>query len=240
MNFIDTLTDEKITLDGKEYSLLRLGDFFKLELLRKKLKDDIQKKDKNAFKETIENIIFLQTRNMFKKESFFDRLQAAYMITIRNRIGVDAAIFRPRTNTKEVEKVNWDYDGRTLAVWIDTFAQNYHWSLSEILNLPLNMAIYLYQEITVNAQLKREWEYSLTDLAYPYNKTLDKNEYKPLQRPDWMMAQSGNTLVPVTKIPKSMLPFGVVTDLSGMGVLSNNEQSFNLSKEQTKEQKDGS
>ncbi len=49
------------------------------------------------------------------------------------------------------------------------------------------------------------------------------------------MASEVDSLVPITKIPKSMLPYGIVTDLSGMGTLSNSEQSFNLSKEQTKE-----
>jgi len=236
MNFVETLTTKNIKFGEQEFELLRLGDFFKLEILRKKLIESIRKKDKKQLKESIEDIIFLQTRGLFKSESFFERLQAAYQTIIFNQINADAAIFKPRKTkeNKPQETSSWNYDGRTLAIWIDTFAQNYHWSLSEILNLPLNTAIYLYQEIAINIQLKKEWEYSLTELAYPYNKNTEKNEFKPLQRPDWM-AETADALITVTKIPKSLLPFGVITDLSGMGVLGQNEQSFSLSKEQTKE-----
>lgn len=234
MNFVDTLTEKKITLDGVDYDLLHLGDFFKLEILRKKLKDHLNKRDIVEFKNDIEEIVFLQTRNRFKPASFFERLQAAYFVTVSNHFIIDAPIFKPHKAT-EIEKIpSWDYEGRTLAIWINAFAETYHWSLFEILNLPLNMAVYLYQEIAVNTQLKREWEYSLTELAYPYNETLKKSEFKPLHRPDWMQ-DSPDTLIPVTKIRRDMLPDGVVMDYSGMGTLSRNEQSFSLSKEQTKE-----
>lgn len=236
MNFVDTLSNNEIILEGVSFRLLPLGDFFKLSSLTRDLREAFRVKDKKLFDTTLKEILFLQTHGRLSPHNFLDHIKLLYQIIAQNKIQAQVAIFQPpKKEAKDTgEKISWNYDGRTLAIWINAFASAYHWTLNEILNLPLNTAVYLYQEIAVSEQLEREWQYSLTELAYPYNETTKKSEYKPLPRPDWMSVEA-DKLIPVSKINVDMLPFGVVEDLSGMGKLSQNEQNFNVPEELQKE-----
>jgi hypothetical protein len=67
------------------------------------------------------------------------------------------------------------------------------------------------QEILIDDQMRREWEYSLSQVAYKYDKR-GKGELVPLKRPGWMLASGGP---PKSKILKKLLPVGNIIDLSG-------------------------
>jgi len=108
------------------------------------------------------------------------------------------------------EEYSWDYDGRTWYVWANALAKNYGWSLEYIANLDPNDAIALMQEIYVDEQIDKEWTWGLSEMAYPYNSTLKKSEFKPLPRPSWM--QKVYT-VPNVKIRKDFVPVGNVVRL---------------------------
>jgi hypothetical protein len=84
------------------------------------------------------------------------------------------------------------------------FSSTYGWDEDRIANLDIDTAIGLLQEILITEQLDHEWQFSITELAYPYNETTKKSSFRPLPRPDWM-----KKIIPkVTKIRKDFLPLG--------------------------------
>lgn len=111
------------------------------------------------------------------------------------------------------ETVPWDYAGHPWYFWAHTFAKAYSYSLEYIAEMNIDDALALMQEIETDNQLKMEWEWSMTEIAYPYNPTTQKSEFKPLTRPDWMKIKIESDMSDKTKsvrLPMSMLPVGNV------------------------------
>jgi hypothetical protein len=100
----------------------------------------------------------------------------------------------------------WNYKGRDLYVWIHTIALAYGWSREEILGLVPEEAVIYIQEIMIDNQFNREWEYSLSGQGMIYNKTTRKSHFRPLTRPRWMV----KTEPTMVKMPRSLLPVGNV------------------------------
>lgn len=129
-------------------------------------------------------------------------------------------IFLPLiVNDTKAEKPNekkdpWEYRGRSWAYWTHTFAKEYGWTAEEIEQLSIEDALQLLQEILVDRQFEREWQWSLTEIAYPYNANSKKNVFKPLNRPAWMR--------PIPEAPKKvkilkmLLPLGNVINMSDL------------------------
>lgn len=67
----------------------------------------------------------------------------------------------------------------------------------------------LLQEILTDDQLEKEWQWSLSEIAYPYNPDTKKSEFKNLPRPVWMQKEIRKPVKQI-KIPASMLPVGIV------------------------------
>lgn len=228
MKFLDTLKDRKfkLSLNDKFYSPLKLGKFFQLEQLKRNFHIAISNKNKVEFKKTLFALIELQTDEQIVNPNFLNVLRSYVEIVNNNALEAEAVFLRPapvdKTETKtEIKRPRWDYDGRTAALWIDAFARNYGWDLAKILELDINTAAYLYQEILINEQYEKEWQYGLTEFAYPTDSS-GKSHFQPLPRPYWMR-ENIDGVIKTTKIRKDMLPFGVVIDLSGMGVMKNDE-----------------
>jgi hypothetical protein len=117
-------------------------------------------------------------------------------------------------HTKEDKKLSWDYDGRTWNFYSHLLASNYGWTLEYIGKLGIDEVIAKIQEILTEEQLNKEFQWSMSEIAYPYNKSTKKSEFKPLKRPYWMLAEV--TEIKKIKILKSLLPIGNVQDVSGM------------------------
>ena len=109
---------------------------------------------------------------------------------------------------------DWDYTGRSWAFWSNVFARTYGWNLEYIADLELNEALALAQEILTDEQLDKEWTYSLSELAYPWNASTKKSVFKPLPRPYWMKPSAKP--MKKYKFPRSLLPVGAIQDVSGM------------------------
>ena len=71
--------------------------------------------------------------------------------------------------------------------------------------MPEEAVIYI-QEIMLDDQFKREWEYSLSGQGMIYNKTTRTSRFRPLTRPKWMVKREPT----VVKMPRSLLPVGNV------------------------------
>lgn len=103
---------------------------------------------------------------------------------------------------------DWSYEGRLWHQYSHILASEYGWSLEYISQLQVEEALAKIQEIMADKQLEREFYYGLSEVAYPYNPQTKKSVYKPLERPHWMLQRKVD--IPRFKIPKSMLPEGVV------------------------------
>jgi hypothetical protein len=231
MDFIQALKERnekfKLSVNQREYEKLKLGDYFILSDLKEKFRDAISKREKNLVKKYLLDIIQLQTKEQIIPKKLIDGLRSIAEIYSNNILDAQAVMLIPPPKSpipnqkQENKKDRWDFQGRYVAQWIDNFARFYHWSLEEILNLDITVATYLFQEIRVNEQFDREWQYGLTELAYQDKDGSGKRIFVPLKRPYWMN-EHVDGILPKARIRKDMLPSGHIIDYSGMGVMSSN------------------
>lgn len=131
-----------------------------------------------------------------------------------NKPRIQFPIFKSRERGKHQP---WEYEGRSWYFWLNVFARNYGWTGEVVAELDLDDAIGLYQEILVDEQFEKEWQHSLSELAYQYNKATKKSVFKPLGRPDWMSQYDRvpNQPIKTVKIPVKAMPIGVIINLDG-------------------------
>lgn len=134
----------------------------------------------------------------------------AYAQVLNNQTPkLDFPMFKIKAKENDFD---WTYEGRTWYIWSNMFAKEYGWSLEYIANLDINDAIGLMHEIVSNEYDKREWEWGLSEIAYPYDSNTKKSTYKPLPKPKWMQVSTivKNAVIKKVKIRKDMLPQGAV------------------------------
>lgn len=111
----------------------------------------------------------------------------------------------PLLNTTiQDKKEAWDYSGRTWYIWAYMLTEKTGWSLEYIAELDVDDAIALAQEIAVDKQLQKEWEWSLSEVPYQ-----TKDGFKSLPRPDWMNKPK-NFEVKKVKMRKDFMPYGII------------------------------
>jgi len=215
---LDILNPSQESIGGDLYSPLRFGEFFKIDSLKANLFDALRERNKNKFYVLFNEIVEVRTKHKpspSPNKAFFTLLEILY----KNKI-MDSLVFlkpKPKDNNrreKEEERERWEYDGRYVIQWIDLLAKEYGWTYDYISNLDINLVAHLIQEILVNDQLEKEWQYSLTEIAYKYDSGSKKSSLVPLNRPYWMRKEA-DAVIKTTKIKKSLLPHGV-TSLAGI------------------------
>jgi hypothetical protein len=115
----------------------------------------------------------------------------------------------------EQKPVGWEYPGRDWFWWFNLFARHYGWHRELIEDLDIDEAISLLQEILVDEQMEKEWQWSLSEIAYPYNDATKKSVFKPLERPEWMQPAANLKLMQKTRLRKSMMPVGKIVGEDG-------------------------
>lgn len=111
---------------------------------------------------------------------------------------------------KKIKDEPFDYPQRLWYSFAHLLASNYHWQIEIIEELDIEDALAMIQEILIDLQLKREWEHSLSPLAYYSDTKNGESRFHPLPRPAWMIAEQKVRLV---RMPKSALPVGNVQGL---------------------------
>lgn len=81
----------------------------------------------------------------------------------------------------------WEYDERIWYTFVHLFAKNYGWSVEYVEELDVDDAYALVQEISLEDQFEKEWQWSLSEIGYEYDKSTKKSTLRKLPRPDWMM-----------------------------------------------------
>jgi len=118
-------------------------------------------------------------------------------------------------NSKMKDKeVGWEYSGRNWNYWAHLLAKEYGWSLEYIGNLSVDTALAHIQEVLTDEQLNREFLWGMSEVAYPYNSTTKQSKFNPLPRPYFMHENAPK--IRRVRIPKSMMPQGIIHDTGGM------------------------
>jgi len=209
-----------INVNGKSVEIERakLRLWFNLEDMRSKLKEAVEKGDTQAVSLII--CSYLSAASYEDVETFQDATWEEVAIAFADVNNLNSPRLQfPLFNIdedKSFDKESWDYKGRTWYLWVHLLAKTYGWVEEYIAELEIESGLAFIQETIVEDQLKKEWEWSLTEMAYEYNKASKTSRYKPLPRPNWMRAI--RRAPKKTKMLKMMLPFGPVENLSGMGL----------------------
>lgn len=186
----------------------KLKQWLYLQDIQEEMLDNLKQKDYNHFVDKLCQYLELATGETFWKEiHWIDTVLVFYEIQAVNRITKNLPILQPKQITPDKSKMPWDYAGRSWFIWANLLAKTYGWSLEYIEQMDVTDALALIEEISVDLQLDREWEWQRTEIAYsedPHAK--GKVKFNALARPDWM--KEPIKAPKPTKILKSMLPVG--------------------------------
>ena len=141
----------------------------------------------------------------FEKAEWDKVILAFYAICLKSPT-VKLPLLMP--SDTESKKDDWEYDGRTWHLYAHMIANSYGWSFEYISQLRVGDALATIQEIITDEQLNKEFIYSLSEIAYPYNKNTKESKFIPLPRPQWMRPRVRE--IRRYKIPVSSMPIGVV------------------------------
>lgn len=115
----------------------------------------------------------------------------------------------------DIQEQVTDYPGRALARIVDTLARHYGWDLEHILALPPEVALAHAQECVLARQRCKEWEYSLSEIAWEYDERSKKSKYRPLPPLPWEALPTEHKHEPVPQvIIDKYYPKGVIIDLT--------------------------
>jgi hypothetical protein len=129
-----------------------------------------------------------------------------YLINIPS---MDFPILRKKIQKETGKKIGWEYSGRTWYIWLHLISKEYGWDIDYVGNLDPDDGIALLQEILLDDQLEKEWQWSTTELAYSYDANTKTSKFIPLERPEWMQPNQ-TAKVEKVKIRASEIPVGVV------------------------------
>lgn len=204
---------DEFQLNGNTYQAKRfaLREWLKFSEIQEKIIDAAEEKDAEKMADSL--CLFLSAAVGVDARDFpwYEVAEGYAIYTNLNRINERFPVLR-EMKKKFKEAVPWEYEGRTFYWWVHVLGQHYGWSIEYISALDMDDAIALLQEIMTDQQLEREWEWSLTEIAYPYNESTKKSEFKPLPRPEWMVVPAMVTKpkIPKIRIPIDMMPKGIV------------------------------
>lgn len=122
----------------------------------------------------------------------------------------DIPFIQPRHKKMQDESVGWDYPNRQFYLWANIIAAAYGWSLDYIAELDIYDALPLIQEILVDDQLQKEWEWGMSQNSYSYDATAKKSKFNPLKRPEWMNANKKVKEIPNVTIRSGEMPMGMI------------------------------
>jgi len=207
----------ELHLKGKTYTIarLKLRKWLDFEKSQEAITKTVE--DKNAEEYARHLYILISTVLNIPIEGLLDApwyetSEAYVVITNLNRVKEIPLL---KSDPSKPTKIPWEYDGRSWFWWVNLFAKNYGWTQTVVEDLDIDDAVSLLQEILVGEQLDKEWQWDISEIAYPYNTTTKKSEYKPLPRPAWM--EERKVFLPATKVKfrKSSLPIGRIIGESG-------------------------
>lgn len=136
---------------------------------------------------------------------------AVLFLDVNNATKVEIPIPMFKSSSGKKQPLEWDYKGRNYYAWVHPLCKEYGWTLEYVDELDHNIALALIQEIELDKQFNREWEWSLSEMAYPYDTSSKKSKFVPLDRPSWM--RKTYEAPKISRMKKSLMPSGSVVRL---------------------------
>src|SRR3972149_433670 len=200
----------KIKILGNEIELVRLTlrGWTGLEGLKQLMDDAISNKDTGKYFSFLVQFIEMASVPFsvdWNLVPWYEVLGAYSSAITINSPSIEFPVLR-NPDTRE-KKQPWEYDGRSWYFWLNLFAKHYGWDEKTIGELDIDTAIGLYQETLIDEQFHKEWEWGINEIAYSYNTSTKKSEFKALPRPRWMLPLIPRQL-PRIKMRKDMMPVG--------------------------------
>lgn len=208
-------TKSNIKIEGKTIipKRLSLKGWSSLETVKKAIDEAVSKKDYDSlFLHLVQFVDMASSKNGkidWSKVSWYEFINVYFQTVTINQPTIEFPVMYQSKTQKADSKMPWEYDGRAWYFWLNLFAKIYGWNESTIGELDIDTAIGLYQETLLDDQFEKEWQWSLSEIAFPYNSSTKKQEYKPLERPEWMLPLAPTTM-PIIKIRADMIPVGNV------------------------------
>jgi len=196
-------------INNKQITIQRsqLKQWLFLQDIYEEILDSLHGKDYNQFVDKFCQYLIQATGETFWKDIYWiDTVSVFFELQAVNRISKNLPILQPRQITPDKSKMPWDYAGRSWYIWANLLAKTYGWSVEYIEKMEVEDALALVEEISVDLQLDREWEWQRCELAYSSEKGSDKMKFNALTRPEWM--KEPIKIPKSIKILKSMLPVG--------------------------------
>ena len=207
-------------IKGKTYVALRLKlrSWLEFEQLQVESTKAIAIKDGKAYARCLIRLVAMAStcpEEEISTAPWYEAIEAINKTILVNQMR-EIPITQVSSDPNEKKPV-WEYEGRTWFWWWHFFAKEYGWNKEQVENLDIDEAISLLQECLLDRQFEREWEYGLSELAYPYDPTTKRGVFKPLSRPDWMTGRQQQALKAMQKVrfKKSMLPVGGIIGEDG-------------------------
>lgn len=206
------MSSNPVQLGEKECSVvrLRLRKWLALEEIREEVNKAAENRNIDRFVQSVYSYISAAIDIPVEELEVlpsYEIIEAYSVILSTNVPKLDFPLLKAKVQEK---KVAWDYEGRTWYLWSNVLSGKYGWTLEYMAELDVDDAIALFQEILVDEQLEREWQWSRSEIAYQLNPQTKKSEFKPLSRPNWMDAPVVYKPVKKGKIPKDLIPMGIV------------------------------
>lgn len=213
----------EFSLANKTYSVTRpkLRKWIATENCRNIVDESVDKKDDSGFVSGIYSFLSTLisiTNTELEPAPWYEVVEAYSLSALENAPKLDLAMIQS-SKKEHSEKLPdaWEYEERTWYAWVHILAGSYHWVIEYIAELDVDDAFALIQEISIQAQYDREWQYGLSDVAYEYDKSSKVSRLKPLPRPSWMTrathtakSRIENRSSVVVRTPKSFIPPGLV------------------------------
>lgn len=182
---------------------LRLKDWLSLSGYRKEISDN-QNVPNNLCKS-----LALSESKEWETLPWFEIGEAFFLLVEANQISIDFPILKDAPSRDEKSVPPWEYPNREWYFWVHLFSSKYGWNIEYISDLDIDDAVALMQEIELDRQLSKEWDYQLSEISYSYDAGSKKSRFVPLPRPKWMQ-KPVNIKATLRKIPKKFLPLGVI------------------------------
>ena len=193
---------------------LALKGWIELNALQEKMTEAVSKHDYDSYFELM--VRFVETASVIGGDIDWEAVAWHEMLMVfseavkMNTVSKEFPILNSKGGKRE--KLPWEYEGRSWYFWLNLFASNYGWSEDVVANLDVETAIGLYQETVIDEQMRKEWSWGLSEIAYPYDPATKTQRFKALERPNWMLpiAPAPKTV----KMRKDMMPQGSVINLT--------------------------
>lgn len=213
-----------ISLANRTISVIRPGlrKWLVAEEIRDTIFESADKKDSSGFVSGIYSFLsalaFVDEKE-FENIPWYEVLEAYYLVSIENAPRLDLSIIKAEKKTDRGLPDAWEYKERLWYSWVDALAGRYGWNIEYISDLDVDDALALIQEISLREQFDREFQYSLSEIGYEFDRASKKSRLKPLPRPSWMSKATNavkdriekNQVNNVVKpLPPGFLPLGNV------------------------------